>query len=33
MIAFQRERTPFQAVMYGLYLDFLGLSFRSVSFP
>lgn len=32
MIQFQRERTPLQAVMYGLYLYFLGLSFRSVSY-
>jgi putative transposase len=31
MLAFQRERTPSQAVMYGLYLYFLGLSFRGVS--
>ena len=28
---FQRERTRPQAVMYGLYLYFLGLSFRGVS--
>ena len=28
---FQRERTPFEAVLYGLYLYFLGLSFRCVS--
>ena len=31
MIPIQRERTPLQAVMYGLYLYFLGLSFRDVS--
>jgi transposase-like protein len=28
---FQRERTPSQVVLYGLYLYFLGLSFRGVS--
>src|SRR5712691_3966960 len=32
MFRFQRERTPFQAVIYGLYLYFLGLSFRGVSY-
>jgi transposase-like protein len=31
MLVFQRERTPSQAVLYGLYLYFLGLSFRGVS--
>jgi hypothetical protein len=31
MLWFQRERTPFQAVLYGLYLYALGLSFRRVS--
>jgi len=31
MLQFQRERTPSQAVLYGLYLYFLGLSFRGVS--
>jgi len=31
MVPFQRERTPLQAVIYGLYLYFLGLSFRGVS--
>jgi putative transposase len=29
---FVRERTPFEAVLYGLYLYFLGLSFRCVSY-
>ncbi len=31
MLVFQRERTPSQVVLYGLYLYFLGLSFRYVS--
>ena len=32
MLVFQRERTPpSQAVLYGLYLYFLALSFRGVS--
>jgi hypothetical protein len=31
MLVFQRERTPSQAVLYALYLYFLGLSFRGVS--
>ncbi|MBI2183481.1 MAG: IS6 family transposase [Thaumarchaeota archaeon] len=32
MLQFQKERTPSQAVLYGLYLYFLGLSFRGVSY-
>ncbi len=31
MLRFERERTPSQIVLYGLYLYFLGLSFRYVS--
>jgi len=33
MISFRRERTPLQAVMYGLYLYFLGLSSEKYTRP
>jgi hypothetical protein len=31
MMAFERERTSAEVILYALYLYFLGLSFRSTS--